>query len=774
MDSENFKNLFNAIHDFLFILDLKGNILEVNKAVNIFLGYDNIDLKGKSVLLVHPSEYREKAAEIVGQMLAGLAEKCPLPLLSKSGKHIPVETKIYHGHWNDEQVLIGISRNMSDIALSEEKFFSVFDNSQALMAVSEIESGIFVNVNKVFLNVLGFEKSEIIGRNSKELNLFYDYKQREKLAEKSRQNSVIENEHVIVRTKDGRPLHCLFSITRIQIQTYQYLLTSAIDISSLVLSERKLKRNLEQQRLLADISQNFLSLDRFCEKIRNTLQLLGEHTGVSRVYIFQDLPDGLQTCNTFEWCKPGLKGQIEGFQMPYELVPSWKKILNENGKVFSTHIKELPADLVAALEPQGIKSILVFPLFVQNRFFGFIGFDECEHDKEWEEEEVELLRTIAGIISNSFERQTFQKQLTESEIRQKLALENTEAGLWDWNIQTGDVYYSEIWCNMLGYSHYEIEPSVKSWKELLHPDDLPSVLKTLNRHLHGKTEFYQSTHRLLTKTGDWKWVIDKGKVIEFDENGKPKRAIGTHIDISNQKAIEEELRNLNVTKDKLFSIIAHDLRGPIGTMMQISEMVTEKGGMDDETLYNFLHSQKELTENTFQLLENLLNWARFNSERIQFKPKSINLNTIIDENLTSIKFRAGQKGISLVSEFTDSYSAFADEDMVKLVIRNLLSNALKFTGRNGSIRIELEKTNHTVEVKISDTGTGISDENISKILSENVFYSTSGTANEKGSGLGLKLCRNFITQNKGKFIIESKINTGSTFTFTLPEIPVSG
>lgn len=157
--------------------------------------------------------------------------------------------------------------------------------------------------------------------------------------------------------------------------------------------------------------------------------------------------------------------------------------------------------------------------------------------KIWEKEEIDLLRTISGIISNSFERQIFQKQLRESEIRQKLAIENTEAGLWDWDVQSGEVYFNDIWWQMLGYARSEIEPNISTWEKLVHPDDMASVMKDLNLHIEGKIDYYENTHRLLTKSGDWKWVSDKGKIIEYDDENKPKRAIGTHIDIDGQKGL---------------------------------------------------------------------------------------------------------------------------------------------------------------------------------------------------------------------------------------------
>lgn len=219
--------------------------------------------------------------------------------------------------------------------------------------------------------------------------------------------------------------------------------------------EQRLKKNLIRQTLLADISQNFISGDKLDQKLNLTLNLLGKHTNVSRVYIFQDNENGKMTSNTYEWCNDGVSPQLNNLQnIFYDKIPSWKKIFDEKGKIFSSNIHELPDDIVQVLEPQGIKSILVFPLFVQNAYFGFIGFDDCETDLDWELEDVELLRTITGIISNSFERKILEKKLIDSEKKYfALSDNNSEAILISENGICIDVNQSAV--NMFGYYYDE-------------------------------------------------------------------------------------------------------------------------------------------------------------------------------------------------------------------------------------------------------------------------------------------------------------------------------
>ncbi len=136
------------------------------------------------------------------------------------------------------------------------------------------------------------------------------------------------------------------------------------------------------------------------------------------------------------------------------------------------------------------------------------------------------------------------KELLQSEERLELAIQGADLGLWDWNIQTGDVFFNERWATMLGYQLDEIEPKVSTWEKLVHPDDMEKVMKTLEKHLEGETPIYQTEHRMLTKAGTWKWILDTGKVCERDEEGKPFRASGTHLDIDERKQAEEKIRHM--------------------------------------------------------------------------------------------------------------------------------------------------------------------------------------------------------------------------------------
>jgi len=766
----NFRDFFKNNVDFLFILDLSGNIIEINDAVRNILGFSDEDVVGKSVLMVHPPEFREKAGETVRKILLGEESLCLIPLLTKNNAYIPVETRVFRGLWDSKQVLIGVSRNLSEVKLSEEKFYNVFNNSNIQMSISDLKTGVFINVNKQFLDTFGYSYEEIIGTASKDLNLLYDYAQRQEALDIFEKEGKLDNFEAIIKTKSGGLLTCLFSLNKFKIQTYEYLLTSATNITQLKKAESKIQHLFKQQKLLADISQSLNSTQNFDQILGEVLKFIGEHTNVSRVYIYENTKDESTGTLTHEWCNSGIEPlPLERDERNYQLIPSWKKILSSEGRIYSNKIEELPDDLYQILSPQGIKTILVYPLHLQETFYGTIGFHECVSSQEWSEEEIDLLRTVSNIISNAMERKRVLDKLENSELRLKLTLNSAKEGLWDWNNITDEVYFSDTWCSMVGYAPEEIAPHFSSWVKLIHTDDMPLINEELTKHMNGETEYYEIAFRMKSKDGSWKWVLTHGKVIQRDENNKPMRTVGTHIDITRQKEIEEQLKESIDTKNKMFSIIAHDLRGPIGNFIPILDLLTDKEELDEDIKKTLLNELKKSTKTTFDLLENLLNWSRSQTNSLSLYPTHFIINNIIKDVVDLLSPSAAQKEITIDVKAEKSWSVFADIDTLTLVLRNLLSNSIKFTPHKGTITITVQNLGTQIEIEIADNGIGMEKDVVENMFKINSFTTTRGTSNEKGSGLGLVLCKDFIEKNGGQIRAESVWGEGSKFFITIPK-----
>ncbi len=235
-----------------------------------------------------------------------------------------------------------------------------------------------------------------------------------------------------------------------------------------------------------------------------------------------------------------------------------------------------------------------------------------------------------------------------------------------------------------------------------------------------------------------------------------------------QKA-NAELKLLNNTKDKLFSIIAHDLRNPFNTILGFSNLLSmDYVQMNDEEKQNMADSINVASQRVYDLLENLLKWARTQTNEIKYQPVDVNIPLLINENISLLKANIKEKHIHLSASISNEIYAFADEDMIKTVVRNLLSNAIKFTPIKGEISITCEYVKDKVTVSITDTGIGIHKKQLKNLFKIDDNKSTLGTNGEKGSGIGLVLCKEFIERNKGKISVSSQYEKGSTFSFTLP------
>ncbi|MEG0795989.1 MAG: hybrid sensor histidine kinase/response regulator [Odoribacter sp.] len=230
----------------------------------------------------------------------------------------------------------------------------------------------------------------------------------------------------------------------------------------------------------------------------------------------------------------------------------------------------------------------------------------------------------------------------------------------------------------------------------------------------------------------------------------------------------EKLRKTLEARDKLYSVIAHDLRAPIGTIKMINDSIgSQKGHIKDLNIRKLFGMLNQTTEEAFNLLENLLRWTRNQNGKTKIHATEFNLSTSVRQVVSLFSTIAASKEIKIYCDVNGKHCVYADEDMIRTVLRNLLSNAIKFTYPGGTVRIDITDTPKTITVHVKDNGTGI-PKNIQPKLLHSEYITTYGTRNEKGSGLGLVLCQDFIKMNRGKLCFTSEEGIGTTFYFTLP------
>ena len=232
---------------------------------------------------------------------------------------------------------------------------------------------------------------------------------------------------------------------------------------------------------------------------------------------------------------------------------------------------------------------------------------------------------------------------------------------------------------------------------------------------------------------------------------------------------QDDLKDLYATRNKFFSIISHDLRSPFNAILGFSDILAEEWDeLNDSERRNFLENIRNTSHNTFDLLERLLEWSRIQTGKMKFLPVRLELDKLIAETIKLLTPSADRKLIHLIQEVSEEKYAWADKDAILLVLRNLVSNSIKFTNQGGTIRVSNMQMKDQVVVTISDTGVGISPGNIKKLFRFEEQLKTEGTDHEKGTGLGLVLCREVIEKSRGRIWADSTEGEGSRFSFTLP------
>lgn len=548
------------------------------------------------------------------------------------------------------------------------------------------------------------------------------------------------------------------------------------------------------------------------------------------------------------------------------------------------------------------------------------------------------------------EQKAAEQKLRESEERFRMALDAASDGIWDWNFETDEIYFSPNWKKMLGYEPHEIENKFSMWEELTNPDDVKKSWKNLEQYIQGKTNRFNVEFKMKHKDGHWVDVLSRAVASVRHTDGKPKRIIGTHVDITQQKRVQKmltdaltytkktrseieellkathailkmndfqkaakeifeackrsigakagyvallsdmgeenellflddgglqcdvdpelpmpvrglraeayrtgkvvydnnfmqsewikfmpaghlelpnvlfaplniegktvgvigisnkesdftendarlagafgeyaaislqnsrtfeklekraaELAELNATKDKLFSIIGHDLKNPIGNIISFAGLIDKNyEKYNDEKIKKFNGVISKSAKSVSALLESLLQWSRAQRGTMQIQKQTHNLHKTTDNQFIALSGQAQLKGVKLINNLDKEAIVNTDIEMLSTVIRNLISNAIKFTPTNGEIVVSAHQTDNKTIIEVKDTGVGIPKERIKDLFKPDALISQTGTDGEKGTGLGLIICKEFINKLGGELNVKSEIDKGSTFIISLP------
>lgn len=312
--------------------------------------------------------------------------------------------------------------------------------------------------------------------------------------------------------------------------------------------------------------------------------------------------------------------------------------------------------------------------------------------------------------------------------------------------------------------------------KVLHVDDHP-VRKAA---LTGRMISNQLVGVLLPSGGDIIWMLISAEPL-FNKEGEIEKTICTYLDVTEHKLAdaalrrsEQRLKELNATKDKLFSIISHDLKTPFSGIIGFSELLIEKLEKGDvRSASDYARIILDSSWQAVSLITNLVEWSRLQTGRMSFNPAPLDLVSVINEVTGLLYATAKQKSIDIavqISETPDELTVPADKAMIATVLRNLLSNAIKFSHPGSEVKIAACRKGEIVAVEVIDKGIGMDNETVEKLFKSDQYLSTRGTKNESGTGLGIVISKEFIAKHGGEICVDSQKGNGSTFVLTLPAV----
>ena len=736
-----------------FDINYVSNTVYYSPIWKSLLGYEDTELENNHstfINLLNPRD-KEKFEECINKSISEQSKefKLEFQMKHKTGKWIDVESTAIIFYNDKKEVIRVIGKHVdvteekkAELALkeSEKKYRLLVNNlGEGIANVDENELFIFSN-NKAEM-IFGVGEGELVGKSLKEFLSEKDYSYIKQLTIKRKEGHGNVYELEIINKKK-RKINLLITPT------------PEFDING------NFKSTLAVFRDITDRKKAEQAIIDSEEKLK--LARLASGIGISEFDIINNI----------------LLWDAQMFRL-YDVKP------DTFGGTYEVWQKAIHPDDLQQTESEFQKAICGEKEF--NAIFRVIWQDGSIHYiRAHAHARYDINGKVISLIGAHYditEIKETEQALIDSELRWKFAVEGNADGLWDWDLITNKVFFSKQLKKMMGFSENEMPDDLSEWDIRVHPDDKEKTYQNINCHINGETDCYENEYRLLCKNNTYKWFLDRGKIISYNSDKKAARMIGILSDITDRKKAEQaliesesSLRESNNTKDKFFSIIAHDLRSPFNSMLGFSKLLNDNfDDFDISRKKEFTKLLYQRIQDTYKLLENILTWSRTQMRIVKFNPEQINLFLVAEEIGRLLSQSAEDKSITMLNQISENIFIHADKDMLSTIIRNLLSNAIKFTPNGGAITIntrlttDLENNKYT-QVIVKDTGVGISKEMQIDLFDISKSTSTLGTEKERGTGLGLVLCKEFVEKHKGSIWIESEIGKGSSFIFSIPSV----
>jgi PAS domain S-box-containing protein len=657
--------------------------------------------------------------------------------INKTAEELTKELKELAIEYNSMKALFeteisGLRHEEEKIRKSEEKFRIAYMTNPDLININRLSDGMYISINDGFTRILGYTEEDAIGRTSLDMNIWVNPEERINLVNTLMAKGEVKNFETKFLSKNGNIVNGIMSSSLIDLDGVPHILSIIKDITI----QNKAKEALAKEQflinaLLDNLSDHVYFKDRDSRFIR-----INKSLALSFGLDDPALAEGKTDFDFFT---------REHAQQAFED----EQAIIRTGQLLNTEEKETHPN-----RPDTWVSTIKLPLTDNNgNIIGTFGISRDVTKRKQAEEELAqeqyLMRTLMDNLPDHIYFKDHESHFlrVNKALAQFLGLNDPAQAIkkTDFDFFTGEH----------AQQAYEDEQKIIRTGQLLSTEEKETH--------HDRPDTWVSTIKLPLS----------------DKDGNIIGTFGISRDITKNKLAEEEiklknelLQIINSEKDKFFSILAHDLRGPLSAFVSATQIIAEEiQTMGIEEIKEITLSMKTSATNIYSLLENLLEWSRLRRGVMDFIPEKINLKKKIEECVAVLSESARKKGIEILISIPEVIDVLADSLMFDTVIRNLISNAIKFTPVGGKVTLTAGYIeDHTVEIKISDSGIGMTPELKDKLFLLNEKTSRKGTEGEPSTGLGLLLCKEFIEKHNGKIRVESEVGKGSTFSFTISNL----
>jgi two-component system, sensor histidine kinase and response regulator len=612
---------------------------------------------------------------------------------------------------------------------SEEKFRIAYMTNPDLININRLSDGMYISVNEGFTKILGYTEEDAIGRTSIEMNIWVNPEERVELVNNLKTKGEVRNFETRFLSKDGNIVNGIMSSSLIDLDGVPHILSVIKDITV----QNKAKEALEKEQFLINALMDNLS-DHVYFKDRKS-RFIRINKSLAQSFGLDD-PSQAEGKTDFDFFTR------EHAQQAFED----EQNIIRTGQILNTEEKETHPN-----RPDTWVSTIKSPLTDKNgNIIGTFGISRDVTTRKLAEEELAQERYLMRTLMDNLPDHIYFKDLESRFLRINKSMAQFN-GLSDPEEAKGKS----------DFDFFTEEHAKQAHNDEMNIIRTGQILSTVEKETHHNRPI------------SWVSTI---KLPLSDQDGKIIGTFGISRDITKSKVAEEEIKMknellqlINSEKDKFFSIIAHDLRGPLSAFVAATQIITEDiQSMTTEEIRDITNNMKSSATNIYSLLENLLEWSRLRRGGTDFIPIRFNLKKKINECIGILAESARKKGIEILVSVPSELVIHADSHMFETVIRNLVTNAIKFTPKGGKVTVTAGKNNDDImEIKISDSGIGMSPELRDRLFKLNEKTNRPGTEGELSTGLGLLLCKDFIEKNNGKIRVESEVGKGSTFSFTI-------